>query len=79
MLTYADVQSIKEILEERIKPLDKKIDRIENNVDKILKIVTRVDQEHTITKTKVNKHEKRIAKVETKLKVKSPASTSVVA
>ena len=79
MLTYADEQSIKKILEERIKPLDKKIDRIENNVDKILKIVTRVDQEHTLTKTKVNHLEKRMNRVETKLKVKSPTTTSVLA
>ena len=79
MLTYADEQSIKKILEERIKPLDKKIDRIENNVDKILKIVTRSDQEHTLTKTKVNHLEKRMKRVETKLKIKSPATTSVLA
>lgn len=79
MLTYADEQSIKKILEERIKPLDKKIDRIENNVDKILKIVTRSDQEHTLTKTKVNHLEKRMKRVETKLKIKSPTTTSVLA
>jgi len=55
----------------------KRIDRVEIKIDKVLKIVTRTDQEHKLTQTKVNKLEKRTAKIERKLKM-PPPSTSVI-
>lgn len=70
MLTDADKQTIQEIF-------DKRIDRVEIKIDKVLKIVTRSDQEHVLTKAKVTKLEKRTAKIERKLKMPS-ASTSVI-
>lgn len=67
MLTYQDEQTVKKIVKDEIKPLEKKIDRIENNVDKILKIVTTDRQELTVTKARVNSHHKRLTKIEKKL------------
>lgn len=70
MLTDADKQDIQDIF-------TKQVDRVENKIDKVLKIVTRSDQEHVLTKAKVTKLEKRTAKIERKLKMPSP-STSVI-
>ncbi|MFH1244400.1 MAG: hypothetical protein V1487_02400 [bacterium] len=72
MLTNDDKLTIQEIFKEEV-------DRIEIKIDRVLKIVTRSDQEHTLTKTKVNQHDKRLRKIEKKLKIASPATTSVFA
>lgn len=80
MLSDHDKVIIEEIVTRVVeKTVDNRVDRVENKIDKVLKIVTRSDQEHALTKTKVNKLEKRMKKVETKLKIKSPATTSVYA
>ncbi len=76
MLSDHDKVILEEIVERIV---DKRIDRVENKIDKVLKIVTRSDQEHTLTKTKVTKLEQRVKKIEGKLKIKSPTSMSVVA
>ncbi len=60
MLTFQDQKQVREIVKEELAPLDKKIDRIENNVDKVLKIVTRIDQEHKLTQARVSKLENRL-------------------
>lgn len=59
--------------------MNKRLDRIEINTDKILKIVTRTDQEHTLTQAKVTKHDKRLRKIETVLEIKSPSESVVFA
>lgn len=70
----------KVILEQIVdKIVTARVDRVENKIDKVLKIVTRTDQEHILTKTKVTKLEKRVSKVESNLKIKQPASASVFA
>lgn len=70
MLTDADKQDIEDIITRRV-------DRVENKIDKILKIVTRNDQEHTVTKVKVDKHDKRLRKVEKILKIPSPSESVI--
>ncbi len=77
MLTYQDEQRVREIVKKEIAPVIETTNRTANNVDKILKIVTSSNQEHFLTKAKVNKLEKRTAKIERKLKMPS-ASTSVI-
>lgn len=62
-------------MDDRIDPLEQKIDRLENNIDKVLKIVTRTEQELILTKSKVSNHGKRLTKVEKKLNLKPPASS----
>jgi polyhydroxyalkanoate synthesis regulator phasin len=70
-----------QLIIERIvnKVFERRVDPVEVKIDKVLKIATRSDSEHTITKNKVNHLEKRVKKIETKLKIKSPVSTSVLA
>jgi len=78
MLSDHDKVIIEEIVTKVVeKVVDNRIDRVENKIDKVLKIVTRSDQEHVLTKAKVTKLEKRTAKIERKLKIPSP-STSVI-
>lgn len=80
MLSDHDKVVIKEIVTVVVeKIVDNRINRVENKIDKVLKIVTSSNQEHALTKAKVNKHEKRITKIESKLKIKSPDTTSVFA
>lgn len=79
MLTYDDKQEVRKIVQEELEPINQKIDRIENNIDKVLKIVTRTDQEHELTKAKVNKHEKRLVKIEKKVSLKSPSESAIFA
>lgn len=80
MLSDYDKVIIEEIVTKVVeKIVDKRVDRVENKVDKVLKIVISSNQEHVLAKTKVNKLEKRMKKVESKLKIKSPDTTSVFA
>ncbi len=80
MLSDYDKVVIEEIVLKVVeKNVDNRFDRVENKIDKVLSIVTRTNQELVITKTRVNNLEKRMKKVETKLKIKSPISTSVIA
>lgn len=79
MLTYNDIKQIKNLIDDRVDPLEEKFDRMANNIDKILKIVSDDRQEHSLTKTKVNRLEKRMKKVESNLRIKSPSSPSVLA
>ncbi len=66
------------ILEEIVdRIVTKRVDRVENKIDKVLKIVTRSDQEHALTKVKVNNLEKRTKKIEKKLKVTSPSESVI--
>lgn len=63
MLSDHDKIVIEEIVVRVVdKIVDNRVNRVENKIDKVLKIVTRSDQEHTLTKTKVNHLEKRMKK-----------------
>lgn len=77
MLNFQEEQQVKKIVNEAIAPLVRTVEKIAVNVDKILKMFTRLDQEHTITQAKVNKHDKRLRKVEKKLKIKSPSESAI--
>ncbi len=77
MLNFQEEQQVKKIVNEAIAPLVGTVEKIAVNVDKILKMFTRLDQEHTITQAKVNKHDKRLRKVEKKLKIKSPSESAI--
>lgn len=80
MLSDYDKVIFEEIVQRVVeKVVDKRVDRVENKIDKVLKIATRSDSEHTITEKRVNHLEIRVKKIETKLKIKSPATTSVLA
>lgn len=80
MLTYADEQRVRQIIKDEVPDIvNKAIDRVEIKIDKVLQIVTRNDKEHKLTQAKLNNLEKRMKKVETKLKIKSPDTTSVFA
>lgn len=74
MLNPLDQVIIEEIVDRIV---TKRVDRVENKIDKVLKIVTRSDQEHAITKAKVDKHDKRLRKIEKKLNIPS-SSESVI-
>ena len=78
MLSPHDQVIIEEIVTKVVeKIVDNRVDHVENKIDKVLKIVTRTDQEHVLTKTKLNKHAKRLKKIETKLKIKSPSGSVI--
>lgn len=74
MLTDHDKLIIEDIVE---RVVDKRVDRVENKIDKVLKIVTTSNQEHTLTKSKVNQHDKRLRKVEKILKLPSPSESVI--
>lgn len=76
MLDPHDKVVVEEIVE---RVVNKRVDRVENKIDKVLSIVTRTDQEHQLTQAKVNKLEKRTTKIEKKVGIKPPASTTVFA
>ncbi|EKD80184.1 MAG: hypothetical protein ACD_40C00186G0008 [uncultured bacterium] len=76
MLSPHDKVIIEEIVD-RI--TTKRVDRVETKIDKVLKIVTRTDQEHVLTKVKVTKLEKRTRKVENLLKIPSPSESVIFA
>ncbi|MEI8232665.1 MAG: hypothetical protein WCG44_02880 [bacterium] len=74
MLNDSDIKLIRTIVKEEVKDaVQKEIQPLEITMDKVLKIVTSDRDEHVITKAKVTHHEKRLKKIETKLKIK-PAS-----
>lgn len=78
MLSDHDKVIIEEIVTRTVdKIVDNRVDRVENKIDTILKIVTTSNQEHIWTKAKVNKLEKRMLKVEKKLKIKSPTESII--
>ncbi len=78
MLSDHDKVVLEEIVTRVVdKIVNKRVDRVENKVDKVLKIVTTSNQEHAITKSKVDKHEKRLKKVETKLKINLPSESVI--
>lgn len=78
MLSDHDKVIIEEIVTRVVdKIVDNRVDRVENKIDKVLKIVTSSNQEHAITKVKVNKLDKRMRKVEKILKIPS-SSESVI-
>lgn len=79
MLTYQDEKRVREIVREETNDIRHTVNSTAIDVDKVLQIVTRIDQEHTLTQAKVTQHEKRITKIEKKIKLKSPASSSVFA
>lgn len=70
MLTDSDKLTIRDIVREEN-------DHLEVKIDKILKIVTSSNQEHTITKAKVKKLEIRVTKIEKKVKIKSPSESVI--
>lgn len=76
MLSDFDKIEIETIVE---KVVDKRVNRVEDKIDKVLKIVTRIDHEHTLTQARVNKHEKRLVKIEKKIHLKSPSESVVFA
>lgn len=74
MLNNDDLKLIRKIVKEEVKDtVQEEIQPLERTMDKVLKIVTSDRDEHVITKAKVTHHEKRLKKIETKLKIKSPA------
>ena len=74
MLNHSDLKLIRTIVKEEVKDaVQIQIQPLEITMDKVLKIVTSERDEHSITKAKVTQHEKRLHKIETKLKIKSPA------
>lgn len=79
MLTYQDEQRVREIIKDELSDIKTTTNKTSDNVDKILSIVTRVDQEHTLTQAKVNEHSKRLLKIESKLKIKSPSGSVIFA
>jgi predicted nucleic acid-binding Zn-ribbon protein len=78
MLTHNDIKQIKNLVDDRVDPLEEKFDRMANNIDKILKIVSDDRQELAITKNKVDSHHKRLQKVEVKIGI-TPFKSSVFA
>jgi hypothetical protein len=79
MLTYQDEQRVREIIKDELSDIKTTTNKTSDNVDKILSIVTRVDQEHALTQAKVNQHAKRLLKIESKLKIKSPSESLIFA
>lgn len=79
MLTYGDEQRVRGIIKEELSDIKTTTNKTSDNVDKILSIVTRVDQEHALTQAKVNQHSKRLLKIESKLKIKSPSGSLIFA
>jgi|GEM_PF-3813926 len=77
MFTYNDEQSVREIVKEELAPVAKTVERTAVNVDKLVKMFVDLKQEHTITKVKVDKHDKRLRKVEVKLNIKSPSESVI--
>ncbi len=77
MLTFQDEKRVREIVKEELAPVAKTVERTAVNVDKLVKMFVDLKQEHTITKVKVDKHDKRLRKVETKLKIKSPSGSAI--
>lgn len=77
MLTHQDIKQVRTIVKEETEDLRQAVERIENNVDKILKIVTDDRQELTLAKAKIDQHDARIKKLERKTGVTSPSSPSI--
>lgn len=74
MLNNHDIKLLTDIMKVIVKDtVTVAIQPLERNVDKLLKIVSGDRAEHAITKAKVTHHEKRLKKIEVKLKIKSPA------
>lgn len=79
MLTFQDEKRVREIVKEELAPTAKTVEKTAVNVDKILKMFVRLDQEHKLTKAKIAKHDKRLRKVEKKLKITSPSESVIFA
>ena len=79
MLTFQDEKRVREIVKEELAPTAKTVQKTAINVDKILKMFVRLDQEHALTKAKIDKHDKRLRKVEGLLKIKSPSESVIFA
>jgi hypothetical protein len=77
MLTFNDEKRLRNIVKEEVTPIAKTVEKTAINVDKILKMFVRLDQEHTLTQAKVNKHDKRLRKVEKILKIPSPSESVI--
>jgi len=72
MLNDSDIKLIRTIVKEEVKDaVQKEIQPLEITMDKVLKIVTSDRDEHIVTKAKVTQHDKRLKKIETRLKIKS--------
>lgn len=74
MLSDHDKLIIEEVVE---RVVDKRVDRVENKIDKVLKMFVDLKQEHTIAKAKIDKHDKRLRKIEKKLKISSPSESII--
>lgn len=73
MLTYQDEKRVREILKEEVPDILKtELLQLDKKLDKVLKIVTKTQQELVITQKVVKQHDKRINKVEKKLEIPSP-------
>lgn len=78
MPTYQDEQRIKTIIKETVpEAIEPQLDKLENKIDQILKIVSDDRKEHTLTKAKVNQHTKRLKKIEHKLDITSPSDSAL--
>ncbi len=77
MLNFQEEQQVKKIVNEIVAPVAKTVEKTAVVVDKIFKMFVDLKQEHTITKAKVNKHEKRLKTAEKKLKIKSPSGSVI--
>lgn len=80
MLNQNDEQRIKQIIRDEVPSIiERAIDRVEVKIDKVLMIVTRTDQELTLVKKRVENLEKRTTKIEKKVGIKPPVSSTVFA
>jgi len=43
MFTLQEEKQVREIIREELSPLKKQLGKVENNIDKVLKIITRTD------------------------------------
>ena len=77
MLNYQEEQQVKKIVNEVIAPVAKTVEKTAVVVDKIFKMFVDLKQEHAIAKAKINKHDKRLRKVEKKLKITSPSDSVI--
>lgn len=64
MFTFQDEKRVRDIVKEETDDIRQTVKKTAINVDKILKMFVRLDQEHTLTQAKINKHDKGLRKVE---------------
>lgn len=70
----------KVVLEETVERIvNARVDRVENKIDKLISMFIDLRDQHGITKARVDKHDKRLNKIEKKVGIKPSTSTTVFA